>query len=85
MWADDVKEEYFENDAHKQIFGYVMVSAENKRLPKFSDLYDFIEDKEEIDLISQSLDSVSPKIAKPLYAMPFDPFNNYKAKNKGID
>ncbi|MGI6133875.1 MAG: DNA primase [Christensenellales bacterium] len=79
--ADDVKEEYFENDAHKQIFGYVMVSAENKRLPKFSDLYDFIEDKEEIDLISQSLDSVSPEDCQSHYTQCLlTLFNNYKAK-----
>ncbi len=74
-----IKPEYFDDGAQKTVYEYFLDCIENKYTPKFSDLFDLSEDKDELNEIIDALDKVAPDKQAEYYSQSLNfLFNDYK-------
>lgn len=63
----DIKDEYFDFEPHKEIAAYVKKCIEKREPPKIGALFDFVEDKSEIERITEAMSSVPVSQAEDYY------------------
>lgn len=64
---DDLNEEYLEYPPHKEIAAYINACIARKEPPKIGALFDFVEDKSEIDRITEAANGVPASEEREYY------------------
>ncbi len=80
-FVGDVEENFFESEAHKKIYNYIMQCAKESTMPKGNALFD-LTDEEDASAILEALDQIQPDNQASFYKQSVDRLRIFYADNE---